>query len=221
MAKFNDGGRKGNVPVKAGAPTGQFEITNGKCKVCQSPHRREIDNALAMGMSQTAVRNHFNVAYGHEFFTSMNISTHARKHMTLRDAANLAIYEENARRAGLDTERVVGYIRTHRANLERIVNETMDAMGAGATQPEIKDALSAIQILEKMNEANHDLQIAEIEKQFRNFLDAVKEICPEDMWGTIFERYEQKMGVAKALEPAEQDAAIDTEVVEITEEETE
>jgi hypothetical protein len=219
VAKFNEGGRKGNVPVvkggSVGTPTGQFEITNGKCKVCQSPHRREIDNALAMGMSQTAVRNYFNVAYGHEFFTSMNISTHARKHMTLRDAANAAIYEENARRAGLDTDRVAGYIRTQRANLERIVNETMDAMGAGITQPEIKDALAAIQILEKMNEANHDLQIAEIEKQFRTFLDAVKEICPEDMWGTIFETYERNMGTARAVDPA----AIEAAAEEIIEEE--
>lgn len=215
MAKFNDGGRAGNVPVKAGVAASQFEITNGKCKVCQSPHRREIDNALAMGMSQTAVRNHFNIAYGHEFFTGMNISTHARKHMTLRDRANTAIYEENARKAGMDVDRVAGYIRTHRANLERIINETMDSMAAGATQPEIKDALAAIQIVEKMNEANHDLQVAEIEKQFRFFLDSVKEICPEEMWGTIYERYEQKMGTTKAIDPA----AIEGDAVEITEEE--
>lgn len=209
MAKFNDGGRKGNVPVVVGVPTGQFEIVNARCKVCQSPHRREIDNALAMGVSQVSVMNHFNVAYGHDFFTSMNISTHTRKHMTLRDTANAAIYEENARRAGMDTDRVAGYIRTHRANLERIINETMDAMGAGLTSPEIKDALAAIQIVEKMNEANHDLQVAEIEKQFRTFLDAVKEICPEDMWGVIYETYERNMGIHKAIDPAVIDAVVE------------
>jgi len=211
MAKFSEGGRQANVPVVPGAAASGFEIVAARCKVCQSPHRREIDHAIAMGWQQAAVKRHFNGIYGKEFFTANNISLHAAKHMTLRDKAVRAIYEENARRQGADIAIASENIRTKRAAVEQVVNDALEKMQAGQITSEVKDLLPAVQILEKMDAEQAGAQVAELERQFRAFMAAVKEVVPEDQWVTVYDTYEILLGTPK---PAQIEEAVDVEAEE-------
>ncbi len=212
MAQFSAGGRQANVPVvPVGSGGGQFEIVAARCKVCQSPHRREIDAALATGMAQSTVKEFFNTAYGSDFFTANNISLHARKHMSIRDQGVRRIYEEAARREGMDIAVVEGFIRTRRAAIDQVINEALTLMQAGTINPEVKDLLAAIQMLEKMDAEQQDSMVAELERQFRAFMAAVKDTVPEDMWGAIYKAYEDKTGIP---EQAEIESVIEGEVVE-------
>ena len=213
MAKFNEGGRKGNESPNLPATTG-FEITNARCKVCQSPHRREIDAALAAGMAQRTVRDYFNVAYGHEFFNDNNISVHARKHMTLRDASVRRIYEEAARREGIDLALAEGYLRTKRSFYENVINEVSILMQAGAINPEVRDGLAAVQMLDKMDSESAEGQLVELERQFRAFMNAVKEVAPEDLWGKIYETYARSVGKDTTEPTALEEHTVDGEIEE-------
>ena len=211
MAKFNEGGRKGTTPANLPAPTG-FEIHEPRCKICKSPHRREIDAALVSGMAQRTVKEYFNAAYGSDYFTDSNVSIHARKHMTLRDAAVRRIYEEAARREGIDLALAEGYLRTKRAFYENVVNEVSTLMQAGAINPEVRDGLAAAQLLEKIDAESVEGQLAELERQFRAFMTSVKEVVPEDLFGKIYETFAAKVGIDN--QPAAIEPAVDGEVAE-------
>ena len=205
------------------APLPIYEVSEGKCKVCQSPHRREIDMMLATGWSQTSVMKHWNQILGEDYFKPNNISNHARKHLTSKDAAVRRIMEERVRQQGIDIESIEGFITTKAAVLDTIIQTGLQNLHQGHTVAEAREVLQAVQLLDKMEAEWKETAIDELMTEFRAFSEAVKEIVPEEMAERIFDLFEAKLDkraapVLKPLPPPAEDADV---VVEVTEEEDE
>lgn len=179
----------------APAPITTFEITEGKCKVCKSPHRREIDSLLATGWSQVAVRSHFNVLFETESdkFTAANMSNHARKHMSSRDAAVRRIMEERAKQIGVDIDNAENFIVTRAAVLDTIIQSGMGSLYRGETVAETREVIAAIQMLDKMEAEWKETAIDEMLSEFRAFAAAVKDVVGENMYDQIYAAFESKM----------------------------
>lgn len=204
MAQFNQNNSKKTQPPRPGTgasnlpvPVGYFEISEGKCKICQSAHRREIDMMLATGWSQASARRHWNQVleptHGSDYFTHANFSNHARKHLTTKDAAVRRIYEERARQMGMDIDKVEGFIVTRQAVLDTIIHSGLEALHLGHTVAESRDVLQAVQLLEKLESEHKEQAIDELLRDFKAFMEAVKEVVGEDMYETIYERFEGKL----------------------------
>lgn len=166
-------------------------VVEPKCKVCNSPHRREIDMMLATGWSQAAVRRHVNNMMGEEFFSHVNISVHARKHLTTQDAAVRKIIETRARQEGIDIEGVTDYIVTKTAVLDLIIQSGIQGLNRGHTITEPREMIAAIQTLDKMEAEWKESAIDEMLREFRAFSDAVKSVVPPEQFAEIYAKFEE------------------------------
>ena len=167
-----------------------IEHIEPRCKVCQSPFRREIDACLAMGWSQAMVVSHFNRANGFEFLTRSNVSRHRSRHLTSRDAAVRKIIETRATQLRMDTEAIEGFILTRQATLDMIIQQGLESLRAGLSTSEPKDILAAVQMLEKMEQDINSMAAEEMTIQYKAFADAVQEVVPAEYHEKIFERTE-------------------------------
>lgn len=193
------GGSANNLP----ALPGLAELSHGRCKVCKSPYRREIDMLLATGWSQANVLRHFNqlIEDAAEQFTPQNMSTHARNHLTSRDAAVRKIMEERARQMGVDVELAENFITTKAAALDTIIHQGLHSLHTGSTQAEPKEIIAAIQMLEKMESEWKETAIDELMSEFKIFMECVRESCivwlgeekGEDFYGDITDRFEARV----------------------------
>lgn len=165
-----------------------YEHNEPRCKVCQSPFRREIDSALASGWSQAAVIKHYNAALGEDYFTRGNMSRHKARHLSVRDAAVRNIIEERARALSMDVDKVEGFILTRQATLDMIIQTGLEQLRQGITESAPKDIIAAIQMLEKMEQDFATNAVEEMTQQYKAFADAVQEIVPEEFHGQIFDR---------------------------------
>lgn len=201
MAKFETNKKPPQRPGRGGghdddnlpAPLPVFEINEPRCKVCQSPHRREIDMMLATGWSQTSVMNHWNQILGEGFFKPNNISVHNRKHLTTKDAAIRRIVESRARQIGVDIDTVEGFISTKAAVLDTLIHTGMQSLHLGHTVVEAREVLQAVQLLDKMEAEWKETAIDELMNEFRLFMESVKEAVGEDLYANIYDIFESKL----------------------------
>lgn len=196
-----------------------MEIVEPKCKVCSSPHRREIDMMLATGWSNVAVMNHFNQIAGEGFFNKHNIGRHKSRHLSTRDAAVRRIIEERARQFGVDVDNVEGFIVTKAAVLDTIIQSGMEGIHRGDTFVEPKDVLTAVQQLDKFESEWKETAIDEIMSEFKAFTEAVKEIVGEEQYEAIFTAFERRLesrnsAVLKPLQIPEVTGEVTEEVFE-------
>lgn len=164
-------------------------VSDPRCKICQSPYRNEIDFCLASGWSNAKTMQRFNYLMGQEYFNASNFSTHNRKHLMIRDEAIREILEESAKQLGMDLDSVKGLITTRRGAVEAVIQQALSNMVRGTSHVEIKDMLQAIQILEKMEQDYAGASVAELERELRIFMEAVKKIVPNAMWRDIADEY--------------------------------
>jgi hypothetical protein len=196
----NKGGAKPNTPSKALAPRKgtpppipYSEVKASRCKVCQSPYRREIDMLLVSGWHQTDVARHFNQVMGEEFFSKMNISRHARLHLDARDAAVRRIIEKRARQELGDIDAIEGSIVTKSAVLETVIQRALEQLNAGVMELKGQDIISAIEKLEKLESEFKDTAIDEMMQEFKAFAKFVQEEVGEERFKEIFAKFEKAM----------------------------
>jgi hypothetical protein len=203
-----------------------FDIVEPRCKVCTHPQRREIDMMLALGWSQADVIRHWNNIMElqglpkSEFFMRNGMSTHVKKHLSIKDAAIRRIIEARARAEGLDIELVEGFILTKQGVAEALIAAGLESLHRGDTTVEPKDILTAIKIISEL-EADRVAQAEEVMLQeIKAFTAAVKKVVPEEKWKEIYEAYEQELGKITnlAIMPANQDIPEEEENEEIEEE---
>lgn len=208
----NKGGAKPNVPSKALVPKqgtapqiAYSEVKASRCKCCQSPYRREIDMLLVSGWHQTDVARHFNQVMGEEYFSKMNISRHARLHLSAQDAAVRRIIEKRARQELGDIDAIEGSIVTRSAVLETLIQRALEQLNAGVMELKGQDIMSAIDKLEKLESEIKDTAIDEMMNEFKTFAAIVKEEVGDERFAEIFARFEKKMDdrTRPALMPVE------------------
>lgn len=170
----------------------QAEIVNPRCKICQSPHRREIDMCLATGWSQAAVIRHFNQL--HEIpFNNANMSVHARKHLRSSDAAVRRIWEARAREIGLDVDSVENFLLTIDGARDAIIYRGLELVQAGSLKLEGKDVLTALKDKEQSQKNQSEVAVQVLEQQFREFMNAVSDVVDESTGEKIFANFEGRL----------------------------
>lgn len=145
---------------------------------------------LATGWSQANVRRHWNNNLGEEAFSAMNISIHARNHLTTKDAAVRRIMETRAKQEGIDVDGVHDYIVTKTAVLDLIIQSGIQGLHLGHTLTEPREMIAAIQLLDKMESEWKESAIDEMLREFRAFSDAVKEVVPPEQFAEIYDKFE-------------------------------
>lgn len=236
MANFanSKGGKRGGKKqtlVAAGSLPVLTDHNEPRCKVCQSPYRREIDMCLATGWSQRSVIDHFNALlaederYGPDYFSPNNMSTHKNRHMTVRDIAVRKIMESRAKALGVDVENVEGMILTHEATLETIVQAGLEQLRNGLTSSEPKDVLAAIQMLKQIEADFTASAVDELTNQFKAFADAVEEIVTPEQGKEIFQRTQEllaqreiKLMRPQLQAPQKKADVVEVEAIEVEEE---
>ena len=113
--------------------------------------------------------------------------------MTVYDSAVVSILEESARQAGMDVDIVKGMITTREGVAAAATQAGFDAIMKGQTVVEPRDVLGFLALLDKMEKERASVTVAEIEREFRAFLSAVKEIVPEDQWESIHGLWLEKL----------------------------
>lgn len=191
-------------------PDGFVEIKEPKCKVCNCPWRREIDMNLAMGWSQAAVMRHYNqlVEEPSEEFTRQNISNHAKKHLSSRDAAVRRIYEERAKQIGFDIDEAENFIITKSAVLDTIVHQGLLSLRAGESVAEPREIIAALGMLDKLESEFRDQAVDEVMTEFRMFTEAVKLVVGEEQYEAIYNAFEALAdGKKPVVTPVPQEAS--------------
>lgn len=198
MANFgNQGGRKANVPAVPGTAallrTGGFQIVEPRCKVCQSPHRGEIDLLLGTGWSVAKIVRHFNNFLGDRHFSRDSISRHADRHSSIEDKATRGVLEARARQEGIDVAMAEGFITTKAGVLDTIIQRGLEDLHKGNTTAEPKDVIQAIDMLQRFEAEWKEVAVDEMQVEFRLFMEAVKEIVGEEHYALVYDAFVRKL----------------------------
>jgi hypothetical protein len=155
---------------------------------------------LAMGTSYSELERVFDI-------DRRSISNHDKNHLNIEDAAIRRIIEDEAIQARESMEDGIRGAVARRVYLESVVKKAQEALLNDETEIEIRDAIAAIEKLDKLDATTSEVQIEEMRTQFHAFMQAVKEIVEEELWDQIRHR-------TSALLEAKNATAIDTTAVE-------
>jgi len=208
----NKGGQNVTQPSRAIAtrpnrqpqPTIPYtEIKQTRCKVCNSPYRREIDMCLVTGWSQTSVMRHFNQVIGDDHFNKMNISRHAKYHLDAKDAAVRRIIETRAQQFLSDVDEIEGSILTRASALDIIIQRGIEGVQQGTVELKAQDVVTAIDRLDKLEADYKDTAIDEMLIEFKTFVEMTKEVLGEEAFLALWDKYEHRMDnkIRPAIKP--------------------
>lgn len=165
------------------------EIVVTQCHVCASSYRRAIDKMLALGTPYTEISRIFG-----EEISRKSIANHAKEHLTYEDEAIRRLVANEVEAARESMEEGVSAAVSRRVYLQTLLHKAQEAMVLGDTPPEPKDALAAIQLLDKLDMNREATVAAELEIQMHAFITAIKEIVPEEMYYQILDRTKEIAG---------------------------
>jgi len=194
MARFKDHKKsagKSKSPVRSA-----YQITQPRCKVCQSPSRRQIDQMLTMGMPAAHVAEHFS-EIDEQKYTSKSFNNHKNKHLALKDAAIRQIVEKRAKEAGIDIDNAAESLLTSRSVLETMVHKGFESVLNGRTTVRPEDLMAALKQLQEQDEEYHDVQLRmnreEFRKELQVFIDSVRSVVPSEMHEEIISVFKANM----------------------------
>lgn len=224
MAKIskNNGSSGGNGDGGGAQPPakrndwGFTEITEPRCSICKSDVRREVDRALAIGMSSAKVAEFFERA-GFSF-TRKAVWNHGKRHMTLHTTAIRNIIERRAKDRMADIEEVEGFLLSREALIEIATNQGYLAMMAEEMEWTPRDLLAWTEKLEAMEREDYDASLAQLQGQFDALIMAIKSVVPLEQWELIYERWEAFLDQQKPRMPELVVGEITVEPNDITEE---
>lgn len=178
------------------------EIVVPQCHVCGSSYRRAIDKMLALGTAYTEISRIFG-----EEISRKSIANHAKEHLTYEDEAIRRLVANEVEAARESMEEGVSAAVSRRVYLQTLLHKAQEAMVLGDTPPEPKDALAAIQLLDKLDLNREATHAAHLEIQSHALITAIKELVPEEMYYQILDRTKEIAGAVvnepKQIEPGE------------------
>jgi CYTH domain-containing protein len=177
---------KFELPQKAGGQKGPPEkpklelpaIHEPRCKVCTSPYRNAIEKMLVAGGTYSEIARQFEFA-GIE---RRSIAGHKEKHLNYEEAGIRQIIERQALMAQKNFEEGKERVITKQAYLQVALQKAYDQLLDNISEIPVKDAVSVIEMLSKMESQRYDVQVDELQIQFNAFLQAVKEVVPKEYW---------------------------------------
>jgi predicted nucleic acid-binding Zn-ribbon protein len=196
MPKFDRGGEEssdnGNNSV---ARITTLEISEPRCSVCKSPRRRAIDRLLVYGVPYSELSRTF----ADENISRRSFATHKERHMSTTDKAVREIIEEQIRQQGEDVMEQKKLILTRQAALDAAVMQGFNGIMDGVIPIEARDWVQMINLREKLEEKTASIQLEETMTEFSAFMQAVKEVVPEDMWVAVAEKTQYILNLNKTV----------------------
>lgn len=166
-------------------------IEEPRCKVCMHEARHGIDRLIATGASYAEIERVFGVP-------RKSVSSHADKHLRFEDGAVRQIIEREAHRLSENYEEGVQGALRRRVFLETALQKGMAALLEGETEIELRDVISVVTLLDKMDSQISGEAVEGIRMQFQSVLQAINEVVPRDL---------QKKLAIRARELAEVDGS--------------
>ncbi|MFE0490154.1 hypothetical protein [Streptomyces griseoaurantiacus] len=141
MSLVRVGGR--TVPAKTGA----------RCRVCQSPHRAQIDAWILDGFTRPTILAHLadmeEGPLGQP--TEKSLRSHTDRHLPLGARAEAAILERRAEQLGDEIEKHGGRVADHLSALDMVVLKGFDALQRGEIKLGASDLMKAIDLKQKID----------------------------------------------------------------------
>ena len=210
MAQFgsNNGGGKPPAKKSAGLP----RVTEPRCHVCQSEWRTEIERSIMLTHSYASIADKFE-SLGIQGITRKGIATHAKRHMTIEQEAVRKIVEDEARNWAENVEEHKGFLLGQKALLETGLMKAWEKMLSGDMDVAWKDVILILERIDRLEARREDAKGEAAYNELQMFMDAVKEVVPEDQWFAIGQAYQKKIDSSQP-KSLEQMISIPGEVIE-------
>jgi len=171
---------KGKGMVRAS----DVQIVEPRCNVCKSKHRHAIDRELALGTPHTHIARAYDM-------NRRSIGRHARSHLNLEEAALRNLVEREAQRHNENVEFGIDSIMRNRIYLEAVIEKAHREVIDGEAEIEVRDAIAAIEKLDRLDEKVGQDQVAEMRRQVEALLQAVQEVVDPGAWDQIVKRTQE------------------------------
>lgn len=136
MVTYRFGGRE--YPMK----------TVPRCRVCMSPYRFEIEEAIVQGRTYRKIAELTNDLDEDQVLTARHVSEHYYNgHMPLELSDTRQIIEARAERVGKRVEDSLESLVDGVTLLETVVQKTFEKIASGEAQPKVRDGLAAVKML--------------------------------------------------------------------------
>lgn len=124
--------------------------TNRQCKVCMSPYRFDIEEAIVAGRVYKKIVDSLPEGHG---LTIKNVQSHYyNDHMPLAVSTTREIVERRAQQVGKRIEDSIESLIDGMTLLDTVVQKTFEAVAAGEIKPELTDGIRAARILAALGE---------------------------------------------------------------------
>jgi hypothetical protein len=146
---------------RGGPPS--VQITEPRCHVCQSKHRKAIERELVLGSPYSKLAEIYEI-------DRRSISNHNDKHLKVEDAAIRELIRREADSNQENIEEGLSGALKRRQYLEQALRKAQEALLNNEVIVEPKDAVAIIERLEKLDEQTSSSAIDEMRTQFFAFL---------------------------------------------------
>lgn len=181
MAQFNKPDNNGNNKPAKVDPKVPAVYRDSRCNVCSSDFAKAIDRMIALGTSYSEISRIFGVS-------RQSIGRHAKNHLNYEEAAIRQIIAREAEEAQANIEEGVQGAIARRVYIDVAIQKGFEALLNNEVPVEVKDVATLIQLKEKMDGDLDGAAIDEIRTQFNAFVQAIREVAPEEMWEKILGR---------------------------------
>jgi hypothetical protein len=164
------------VRIKSGLP----EINEPRCHVCQSKYRHAIERMIALGTNYSSISKQFGGDVDRR-----SIANHAKEHLNYEQAAIREIIEHESAEIQQNYEEGVKGALMYRSYLSAALKRAWDDLIEGNARIDPAVAIQIIQQLDKFDKDTKSAAVDELRFQFNCFMEAVKRVCPREMWEEI------------------------------------
>lgn len=151
VAHPDEGSPASMVMVRVGGRTVPAKTSSG-CRVCQSPHRAQIDAWVLQGYTRPTILGYLadmeEGPLGRPSEKSLRL--HTDKHLPLDARAQAAILNRRADQLGEDIEKYGGRVADHLSALDIVVLKGFDALQDGSIQVDATTLMKAIDLKQKI-----------------------------------------------------------------------
>jgi hypothetical protein len=175
------------------------EKFDARCKVCKlPPEKRKMVERLAImpNVPFTEIASTFEIP-------RRSISNHVKEHAAYDEAAMRRLIEQEAEALQVDSEEGIKGALSRRVFLSAYIQQSLNALLSGEMELTGKDAMNAILLQDKLDQASGGAALDEIHMQFQAFLQAFREISqfdinaianPQDLQKLIYDRTKEILG---------------------------
>lgn len=174
-----------------------FIVSEPRCKICQSPHRAEIDAMLRRGDSQASVRRHWNDVLGQDNLTANNLSGHARNHLYATNPTEWIRKTLRKQRLIGNPEGIAPELRPEDALLT-VIKDGLAQLDAGTTVTKPGDIVGAARELNRIRDQSAKATEHEVLREMKLYTEAVRENVDQATMERIYERFIELADAAQA-----------------------